>query len=83
MIAVNLDQVIADFDRAIELDPTDTLAYYNRGNAHSDLGDLDAALADYQSALALTDDPGVQGRDPAGDRRPRIAAGGPPTGGSA
>ncbi len=44
------------YDRAIELDPTLTRAYNNRGIALRRLGRLAAALADFDRALALEPD---------------------------
>ena len=35
----NTEQAIADYDRALALDPDDARAYYNRGRVYSDLGD--------------------------------------------
>ena len=37
----------------IELDPTSSSAYINRGNAHLDAGCLDRAIADYSRAIEL------------------------------
>jgi tetratricopeptide (TPR) repeat protein len=45
-----------DYDRAIELEPNSILAFYNRGNAYSDLGEYERAIADFDSAIEL--DPG-------------------------
>jgi tetratricopeptide (TPR) repeat protein len=44
---------LADFDRALELDPHYPEAYNNRGAACHALGDLDGALADLDRALRL------------------------------
>jgi tetratricopeptide (TPR) repeat protein len=44
---------IADYDRAISLDPNLTEAYYNRGVAKSELGDMIGAIADYDRAIGL------------------------------
>ena len=51
---------IADFDRAIELNPNHAGAYYNRGSAKSDLGDQAGAEADRKRAIEL--DPAVEDR---------------------
>src|SRR5689334_7446036 len=37
----------------IRRDPTDYIAYYNRRNAHQDLGDRDQAIADYTKAIDI------------------------------
>jgi tetratricopeptide (TPR) repeat protein len=42
-----------DFSRAIELDPTLGMAYFNRGISAKALGDYDRALADHSKAIAL------------------------------
>ena len=47
------DAAIADYDRAIALNPKNYLAYINRGNFKFDTGDKDAAIADYDRAIAL------------------------------
>src|SRR5277367_1019324 len=44
---------IADFTKAIELNPTFALAYTYRGNARSHSGDPDGAIADSTKAIEL------------------------------
>jgi tetratricopeptide (TPR) repeat protein len=44
---------IADYNRAIALDPHFVDAYINRGNARAALGQARAAFADYDRAVAL------------------------------
>ena len=44
---------IADYDRAIELDPENAEGYYNRGIAKSGLDDYHGAIADYDRAIEL------------------------------
>jgi Flp pilus assembly protein TadD len=44
-------------DEAVRLDPGLPTAAYNRGNAHFDLGQLDAAAADYAAAAKASRDP--------------------------
>ncbi len=44
---------IADYDKAIELDPQNAFAYYNRGTARKDKGDMDGAIADFNRAIEL------------------------------
>ena len=41
----DFNAAIADFNRAIELNPKDAVAYSNRGNTKRDKGDLDGAIA--------------------------------------
>ena len=47
---------IADFTKAIELDPDDAVAYYNRGNSKRKLKDYYGAIADYTKAIELDPD---------------------------
>jgi tetratricopeptide (TPR) repeat protein len=49
----NYQAAIADYDRAIELDPQLAGAYYNRGLTHDEMGNAQAAIADYEQFLAL------------------------------
>jgi tetratricopeptide (TPR) repeat protein len=48
------DQAIADYTRAIALDPTDAPAYSMRGVAYEAKGLHDQAIADYTRAIALS-----------------------------
>ena len=57
----NLEQyqaALADLDRAIELNPGNTLAYINRGGTKIGLGRTNEARTDYQKALALAQEAG-------------------------
>jgi len=47
----NLEQTIADYTKAIELDPDDALSYYRRGVAYDDLGNLEQAIETYEQYL--------------------------------
>jgi tetratricopeptide (TPR) repeat protein len=49
----DLDRAISDYSSAIELDPTYTDAYNNRGNAKNERGDPDGAISDFNQALKL------------------------------
>lgn len=49
----DLDSALADFDRAIKLDPQSAYAYYARGSALSELGRLDEAIADFDRAIEI------------------------------
>ncbi len=44
---------IADYDRALALDPSLSRAFHNRGLAYALLGEYDAALRDYAQAIRL------------------------------
>jgi tetratricopeptide (TPR) repeat protein len=48
-----LDEAIANYSHALELDPKMVLAYYNRGHTYVDLGRYDEAMADYNRALEI------------------------------
>jgi protein O-mannosyl-transferase len=47
------DLAMADFNKAIELDPNYAQAYYNRGTAYEDENEHDLALADLNKAIEL------------------------------
>jgi lipoprotein NlpI len=49
----DFEGAIADYNRAIELDPKYSAAYSNRGNAKQAKGDLDGAIADCNRAIEL------------------------------
>ena len=50
----DLKGALADYDRAIEINPHDAAPYNNRGLAKMAMGDLDGALADYNRALEIS-----------------------------
>ena len=54
--ACDYDSAIANYDRAIALDPDDADAYHNRGIAKDAQGDYAAAIADFDRAIALEPD---------------------------
>jgi tetratricopeptide (TPR) repeat protein len=47
------DQALADYDRAIELDATNTWAFLGRGETYRAMQRYDQALADYDRAIEL------------------------------
>jgi tetratricopeptide (TPR) repeat protein len=49
----NRKEAIADYDRAIDINPKYAEAYNNRGNAKDDLGNRKEAIADYDRAIAI------------------------------
>jgi tetratricopeptide (TPR) repeat protein len=49
------DRAIADFTKAIEIDPKDASAYASRGVAYEEIGRIDDAIVDYRAALARGD----------------------------
>ena len=46
-----LESALADYDRALEINPQDSDIYNNRGNIYYTRGELKLALADYNKAL--------------------------------
>jgi len=53
-----VDEALAEFNRAIELDPSDASYYAARGQAYQAMGRNEEALADYDRAVEL--DPSYQ-----------------------
>lgn len=49
----HLEHAVADYTRAIDLDPQYVKAYNNRGNAYAALGEEESALDDYDMGLQL------------------------------
>ncbi len=47
------ERAIADFTKAIEIDPNDPKAYNNRGVAYGNKGQYDQAIADFTKALEI------------------------------
>ena len=50
------EKTIADYTRAIELNPDDTSAYNDRGIAYADSGDLYHAILDFSKVIELDPD---------------------------
>ena len=48
-----LELALADYNRALELNPESASAYGNRGNLYSEQGKLELALADYNRVLEI------------------------------
>jgi tetratricopeptide (TPR) repeat protein len=71
------DQAIADYDRAIGLNPKEAAAYSNRGRAFYAKGENDRAIADFTQAIQIDRGPSVQqpGRRVFGERRLRTRDG--------
>ena len=46
-------EAIADYTKAIQINPQDASAYYNRGNAYDNQGKYDLAIADFTKAIQL------------------------------
>ena len=67
---LDYDDAIADYERAIALDPKLATAFVDRGDAYFELGDYERAANDYRSAVQLDDQLGSAYRSVAwhGDR---------------
>lgn len=50
ILAGNNEEALAALNKAIEMDPTLSIAYYNRGDVYKRLGQTDLALADFKVA---------------------------------
>ena len=46
-------QAIADYSKAIQLNPGYAEAYYSRGCAYDGIGEYDKAIADYKKTIEL------------------------------
>ena len=44
-------QALADYSRAIELNPQHAAAYYSRGVAYADRAEMEPAIADYTRVI--------------------------------
>ena len=49
----NMYDAIEEYSKAIEINPEDASAYYNRGNKKSDLKDYRGAIKDYSKAIEI------------------------------
>lgn len=50
------EAAIVDLEKALVLDPESDLAYYYRGIAHEQQGELEIAIGDYSKVIELSDD---------------------------
>ena len=53
------DALLADFDKAIKLDPANPVTYNNRGIAKCRLNQLEAAMSDFDKAIELKPDAAI------------------------
>lgn len=54
-VGASYQLVLNDLSKVIDMEPDFAYAYYNRAGIEADMGDYNAALADYDKALELTD----------------------------
>lgn len=47
------EKAIADYHRALRINPNDSNAYHNRGTAYLNKGDFEGAISDFNKALAI------------------------------
>lgn len=47
------DLAIQDYTKALDVDPANSFAYYNRGITKDRMGDFEGAVADFSSAISL------------------------------
>ena len=52
-MAGHYQEAIADFDKAVQLNPETLYTYYKRGEAKAILGEYEAAIADFDKAIQL------------------------------
>lgn len=52
-LSTALNLALADYDKAIELQPLNAIAWYNKGNILYELGDLTSAISCYVKAIEL------------------------------
>lgn len=53
LITGQTDEALANFDKAINIDPENPSLYYNRGLIHDQLGETDEAAKNYKKALEV------------------------------
>lgn len=49
----DFEEAVKAYDKVVELDPSEVVAYFNRGNAKASLGQIEAAIDDYDAAIDL------------------------------
>jgi tetratricopeptide (TPR) repeat protein len=49
----DLDRAIAEFDKAIAINPNQPRYYFNRGNARKDKREIEQAISDYNKAISM------------------------------
>ncbi|MEW5859326.1 MAG: tetratricopeptide repeat protein, partial [Cyanobacteriota bacterium] len=50
----DIEEAIADYDQAIQRDPNNAAAYYNRAIARQQIGNPQAAIDDYSEAISIS-----------------------------
>ena len=57
-VQAEIRAVVSDFDKALELSPRLSFAYYNKGNVMAEIGDFTSALLAFNKAIELKPDLG-------------------------
>jgi tetratricopeptide (TPR) repeat protein len=55
-IQLKITEKVENYNKVIQLNPDDALAYNNRGNAYFNLGQYQRAIEDYNEAIRLKPD---------------------------
>ncbi len=58
------EKAIADFDKALELDPNYRMAYYERGDCYEYHGEMEKAKRDFEKLLSITESNLKEATDP-------------------
>jgi TonB family protein len=53
IVKAEYELAVADFDKAIELSPKESMAYFNRGDSYEKMGNIQKAIDDYRKASEL------------------------------
>lgn len=53
IVKAEYELAVADYDKAIELSPKESMAYFNRGDSYEKMGNFQKAIDDYQKAVEL------------------------------
>ncbi len=53
IVKAEYELAVVDFDKAIEMNPKESMAYFNRGDSYEKMGNLQKAIDDYRKASEL------------------------------
>lgn len=60
----HFEEAVLDFNKVIQLDPNNSVAYFNRGSTYDSMGAHDQAISDFGKALELDPAQGSEGVTP-------------------